>query len=154
MTDKYEFRDALRAQYELQLNAYGSDPVELPEHEKIEFIRWNVLALEDELHEALAEVGWKPWATSKHINRDAFKGELVDAFHFLMNLMIVTGIDADEFLAGYREKNLRNAARQAEGYDGVKGKCPGCRRALDDPAVKCYVYDDGVEYDCVLEDAE
>ena len=32
------------------------------------------------------------------------------------------------------EKRARNAVRQQEGYDGVEGKCPRCKRALDDVA--------------------
>lgn len=131
------FNDALKAQLELQIKSYGSDPRDLDDEGKLEWIRWNMLALEDELHEALAEVGWKPWAKSKHINRDAFISELVDAFHFLMNLMLIVDCDADEFLAKYFEKRGINAARQAAGYDGVVGKCQTCKRALDDVAVLC-----------------
>lgn len=138
----YEFRDALAAQIELQKNAYKKDITKLDPEERAEFIRWNVLALEDELHEALAETGWKPWATSRHLNREAYKGELVDAFHFFMNLMALGDIDADEVLEGYQVKHLKNAKRQEEGYDGVSSKCPECKAALDDDAVMCGVYSD------------
>lgn len=134
-----ELQDAINAQYELQKNSFGADPKSLDINDSLEWIRWNVLALEDELHELLAETGWKPWAKSKHINRDAYVSELVDAFHFLMNLMIVVDCDADEFLAKYAEKRGLNAQRQAEGYDGVSGKCVKCKRALDDTAVLCTV---------------
>ena len=127
----------LEAQEELQKSSYGNSPRTLSGAEQVEFIRWNVLALEDELHEALAETGWKPWATSRHVNREAFVGELVDAFHFFMNLMLVVGSDADELFTKYAAKRARNAQRQAEGYDGVTGKCETCKRALDDPAVLC-----------------
>lgn len=132
-----QFQDALNAQLDLQRNSFGADPKALDSEQTVEWIRWNVLALEDELHEALAEVGWKPWAKSKHVNRDAYVSELVDAFHFLMNLMIVVDCDASEFLAKYAEKRGLNAERQAAGYDGVSGKCPICKRALDDAAVTC-----------------
>lgn len=128
---------AFAAQLALQIDAYGADPRELMEGDRIEFIRWNVLALEDELHEALAETGWKPWATSRHINTDKFHGELVDAFHFFMNLCLVSGLTAEQLLDRYAEKRAINAKRQARGYDGVDGKCPKCRRALDDPGVTC-----------------
>lgn len=128
---------ALQAQYELQLKSFGNDPKQLNDEEKLEWVRWNMLALMDELHEALAETGWKPWAKSKHINRDAYVSELVDAFHFLMNLMLVVDCSAEEFLAKYFEKRGINADRQAAGYDGVAGKCPKCKRALDDTAVTC-----------------
>lgn len=132
-----QFEDALQAQYELQLKSFGSDPKSLDKDERADFIRWNVLALTDELHEALAETGWKPWASSKYVNRDAYVSELVDAFHFLMNLMLVVDCSAEEFLAKYAEKRKINVKRQEDGYDGVTGKCSMCKRAFDDPAVDC-----------------
>lgn len=131
------FENALQAQWELQVKSFGADPKALDDEGKLEWIRWNMIALEDELHEALAETGWKPWAKSKHINRDAYVSELVDAFHFLMNLMLVVDCSAEEFLDKYFEKRGINADRQAVGYDGVSTKCKSCKRALDDPAVKC-----------------
>lgn len=131
------FQKALDAQHQLQINSFGADPKTLDDESKLEWIRWNMLALMDELHEALAETGWKPWAKSKHVARDAYVSELVDAFHFLMNLMLVVDCDADEFLAKYFEKRGINEARQAAGYDGITGKCPDCKRALDDAAVTC-----------------
>jgi hypothetical protein len=134
---KNTFQDALKAQHSLQVKSFGSDPSKLTEEEKIEWIRWNMLALMDELHEGLAETGWKPWAKSKHVNRDAFVSELVDAFHFLMNLMLVVDCSADEFLDKYFVKRGLNEARQANGYDGIAGKCFTCKRALDDTAVTC-----------------
>jgi hypothetical protein len=128
----YELRDAFKDQHALQVDAYKKDPTNLEPEERAEFIRWNILALEDELHEALGEVGWKPWATSRHLNKAEFQGELVDALHFFLNLMLAADIDPDELLAGYQAKRLKNAKRQEEGYDGVTGKCPVCSRALDD----------------------
>lgn len=133
------FEKALEAQHLMQVKSFGQDPKTLSDPEKLEWIRWNMLALMDELHEALAETGWKPWAKSKHIERNAYVSELVDAFHFLMNLMLVVDCSADEFLAKYFEKRDVNVARQAEGYDGVTGKCQKCKRALDDAAVACTV---------------
>lgn len=136
--DTFELRDAVAAQDALQIKAYGGvSPTDLDPEAKIEFIRWNMLALEDELHEALGEVGWKPWATSRHINTEAFKGELVDALHFFMNLLLVADITADELLEAYQKKREKNIKRQEAGYDGVTEKCPHCKRALDDDAVEC-----------------
>lgn len=132
-----QLTDALKAQLELQKKSFGSDPTKLEGDERADWIRWNVLALQDELHEALQETGWKPWATSRHVNRAAYISELVDAFHFFMNLMLVVDCSADEFLDKYAEKRQINVQRQAEGYDGVTGKCRMCNRALDDPAVTC-----------------
>lgn len=126
-------------QRDLQISAYGADPAQLPHDLKITFIKDMVMALEDELHEALGEVGWKPWATSRHINREAYVSELVDAWHFLMNLLLVAGVTGEEFYLKYLEKAKRNAQRQAEGYDGLTGKCYRCRRALDDYGTECRI---------------
>jgi len=130
------------AQRALQINSYGQDPASLSQDDKIQFIKDMVLAAEDELHEVLGEVGWKPWATSRHINEEAYKGELVDTFHFFINLCLVVGMTAEELETRYMAKRQRNAERQAEGYDGVEGKCPGCKRAYDDSAVMCIPEDD------------
>ena len=124
-------------QFDLQTNTYGYNFADMTNEERVEFIRWNVLALQDELHEALGEVGWKPWATSKHINRDAYTGELVDAWHFFMNLCLVVGMQGNELQSRYMAKASVNEQRQEDCYDGVSSKCPSCKRAYDDSAVKC-----------------
>ena len=127
----------LEMQRQLQVKHYGKDPSDLTGEERALFIKDMILALTDELHEALQEVGWKPWATSRHVNEEAFKGELIDAWHFFMNLILVSGMDPFDFMQRYTSKHEKNAARQEAGYDGVADKCPGCRRALDDDAVRC-----------------
>lgn len=140
--------EAFELQRQLQERSYGKDPSQITDpQERVQFIKDMNLALQDELHEMLAEVGWKPWATSRHVNEDAAKGELVDAFHFFMNLCMAVKMDADELFERYKSKRLKNAKRQADGYDGIEGKCPGCKRALDDDAVQCQRDSDGL-YHC------
>lgn len=109
------------------------DPEEL-----IQYIKDMVLAAEDELHEMLGEIGWKPWATSRHINRDAVKSELVDTFQFFMNLCFAVGMSADELQFLHTQKLKKNYARANDGYDGVSTKCPVCKRAYDDAFVNCF----------------
>ena len=119
----------------LQQRINGYDLNEQTDDQRIANIRMNVLACTAELHEALDEVGWKEWATSRHINYDPLRKEIIDAFHFLLNLALHAGMGSDEFFEMFVEKNTRNAKRQAEGYDGVSSKCPHCNRALDDVGV-------------------
>lgn len=134
-----DLTELVRKQHQLQVDAHDADPLTMTNEERVVFIRWNVLALENELHEMLQEVGWKPWATSRHVNEQAALRELVDAFHFLMNLALaiaprgwdVTQI-TDEFVTEYLFKRLKNQKRQEDGYDGVTGKCPTCHREVDD----------------------
>lgn len=124
-------------QLTLQRDTYGIDYASMTDEELIHQFKEMKLALEKELGEALDEMGWKPWATSKHFNKPAIQGELVDAWHFFMNLMLIAGMTPDSLWDGYQAKRLKNIRRQQEGYDGVTGKCPGCFRALDDPHVLC-----------------
>lgn len=124
-------------QAERQEQSFGIDFEGMDTAERVEFIHWNVTALVDELHEALAETSWKPWAKGTFLNREAFLGELVDAQHFLNNLYLIIGAESEEITFRYLEKSSINAKRQADGYDGVSTKCPVCSRALDDPAVLC-----------------
>jgi dimeric dUTPase (all-alpha-NTP-PPase superfamily) len=106
--------------------------------ERNDFIVYTLFALEDELHEAAKEVGWKPWATSRHINTDAYLSELVDALHFFVNACLAANISAEMLATAYKKKRLRNLERQQEGYDGVDGKCPRCKRDFRDAGVHCF----------------
>lgn len=136
--DIVAFGTMLDRQKQLQyLINKGKDIKEFTDEERMEAFRTNALALMSELFEALGETGWKPWATSNHLNVEAFHGELVDMFHFFMNMMLHSGMTAKQLFDGYMRKVETNTIRQLQGYDGVSGKCPRCRRAYDDDAVKC-----------------
>lgn len=114
------------------------DPYDMDPDELAQFITWNMTALIKELSEATDELGWKPWASSRHINMVPALYEMVDAWHFFLNMLLAIGawgkatpgwITA-EFEQYYREKNARNLQRQVEGYDGVSDKCAHCHREL------------------------
>lgn len=131
------FQTMLTMQLELQKNSMkDGDPQKLTGDAMAEFMTWNFAACVKELSEATDEVGWKPWATSRHIKQPEFNKEMVDAFHFFMNMLLVANPDktcaqiADEFTKAYITKNAINARRMAEGYDGVSTKCEKCHRDL------------------------
>lgn len=113
-------------------------PADLRGDDRATFLVWNMYALMDELHEAMDETGWKPWATSRHLDADKMLKEMVDAWHFFMNVLLVIGGEkgwsTDELAAAfsdaYEHKNAVNAERQAEGYDGLSSKCPHCKREI------------------------
>lgn len=134
----------LKLQRELQVESFKLDPAELDDEMRMEFIRWNTLALVAELVEMLDETGWKPWATSNHVHGEPALKEMVDAWHFFMNILwaIAGGghgdadVLAEAFTERYLAKRKVNAERQAEGYDGVTGKCPGCKRDLAEVEVR------------------
>lgn len=98
----------------------------------------NYAALTVELAEFMQEVGWKDWATPRGwVNRRAAVGELVDAAHFLANLLCALDVTDNEWEESYRLKQEVNRQRQRDGYDGVSGKCPICHRSYDDPTIGC-----------------
>lgn len=121
-----------------QARLLGDVPAALRGTERKAYIREQFLALADEQHEALAETAWKSWASGDaHINREAYMGELADTFIFLMNQMLVGDITPSQLMDVVKAKQLKNHKRQDDGYDGVSTKCPRCKRAADDDAVKC-----------------
>lgn len=138
--------DMLQKQLELQVDSFGLDPRLLSGEELADFITWNAYALVDELTEAMQEFKWKPWLTEgrgEWVDRDAFIGELVDAWHFMMNLMLAasggSGLPllnpddiAAEFESRYHAKREVNAQRQVLGYTGEKD---AAGRALDEPQI-------------------
>lgn len=103
-----------------------------------EMVRTQTLACIKELTEALDEVGWKPWASSRYVNVEAFRSELIDAFRFWLNLIYIAGLSPDGVLNYYEQSLAKTNARIDNGYDGVSTKCPGCKRDYGDPGVMCH----------------
>jgi dimeric dUTPase (all-alpha-NTP-PPase superfamily) len=76
-----------------------------------------VHALNAEVVEFMQELNWKSWKkTTKAINKDFIQLELVDALHFLLELMIIWGMDASKIYTLYKEKMDENIKRQESGY--------------------------------------
>jgi len=103
-----------------------------------EYIKDMCTALMAETVELMEETGWKPWSTSWHINVDSARGEWIDAWHFMMNLANKLGMDETMISQKYQAKADINRRRIRTAYNGVDTKCPGCKRALDDPATNCF----------------
>jgi hypothetical protein len=103
----------------------------------MDYVREQTLACTDELHEALTETGWKTWAKNPHINEEAMRDELIDAWLFLLNLMNVAGMTPEQLYLGHAKKVANAIKRNNDKYDGVSTKCPTCKRAFDNDAVGC-----------------
>lgn len=115
----------------LQEEFYGQKFEDFDHEQLVDWVRINILAAEDELHEALGEISWKPWASAQFFNREAYLGEIVDVLHFAANLLAGAQITDEELNTAYLEKMERNRERQRKGYTGTR-KCLECRRAEDD----------------------
>jgi hypothetical protein len=136
---KDRLEEILRFQTQFQdMTPGGVVDAKLADPETISrMVREQMLALVAEAAEALNEVGWKPWATSRHFNVVSFRSELIDILRFWMNLAIISGMSAEGIYQTYLSSMEKTVARLIEGYDGVTGKCPGCKRAYDDKGVRC-----------------
>lgn len=127
-------RDLQEKAYKVDYSAFHSDsPEDL--NTLIEYIRWNMLAIDDELAEVRKAISWKPWQhDDPYADRKEIVKECVDVLHFVANILCAAGATDEELDAEYLAKMQKNADRQKNGYrvldDGVK--CTRCFRALDD----------------------
>lgn len=142
MTDT-ELVRMMASQCALQ-RAMGYDVEAMTQEERVRYIHENVTNVVSEVMEALAEVNWKSWSQGSEIRQDACFGELRDAWQCLTNAMWAVYSDRPYELArrladAVEAKHVVNYRRLIEGYDGHSNKCPACRRALDDTAVRCTV---------------
>jgi len=148
----YLFNSWLEKTSQLQRDVYGADysvfHSDAPEDltQLIEYLRWNMLAIDDELAEVRKAISWKPWQhDNPYADRKEIVKECVDVLHFVANILCAAGATDAELDEEYLKKMQVNAERQRKGYrvldDGVK--CKKCFRALDDydvsscPEVSC-----------------
>lgn len=132
------FEGWIEDQAEYQLKSFGRDVSVMTLDERLSYLDEMLKAASIEiLSEAFNEFSWKSWSKSQFLNRDALVSEVVDALFFLANALAALDVTGPELTAKYRGKMNLNTARQVAGYDVLEGKCPKCRRALDDEAVTC-----------------
>lgn len=71
----------------------------------------------EELMEAINLLKNKPWKqTFKPTDPDAFYGELADAWHFWLELMILSGMTPDLIQKHYFKMSDKNVQRRSENY--------------------------------------
>ena len=125
-----------------QEKVYGYDFANLSLGEIKDFWLWNTRAIDDEISEAYDALGgisnngetsignavWKPWKSNykkgyemkvSDLSEDdvkELKMELVDIQHFLFNMMISVGMNAEELYDYYLSKNKENIRRANSGY--------------------------------------
>lgn len=87
---------------------YGSPPME-------RCGMW-VRAIIHECCELEDELGWKPWKNAPDVaaTREARLAETVDILHFVLQLALDQGFDANDIYAAYLRKNAENRARQSD----------------------------------------
>lgn len=142
MTENTElFKAWLSRTRELQEKVYKIDYEKMsgdsPEkiNNLVEYMRWNMLAIDDELAEMRQAISWKPWQHDEpYADREEVIKEAVDVLHFVANIIVACGGTDEQLDKFYVEKMEKNRKRQEAGYavkaEGVK--CAKCTRAIDD----------------------
>lgn len=111
----------LQDAFEMQLNSQVERGFNFPMtgEARATYIKTQTLHCIDELCEMLHEVkGYKEWKRYDYADEDTntiadmkATEELVDAFHFFMNIALALGITADNLLSGYATKQQINEER-------------------------------------------
>lgn len=142
-----QLTEMIRAQNDLQ-RQMGFKFEQMDEETRLTYIFNMYVAAMKELGEAIDETPWKFWAKRRPFNVDAFVAELSDTFQFIINMWCAalperTADDiAKRMYSTILDKIEINKQRIADGYDAKSTKCVQCKRALDDPAVRCWRIDD------------
>lgn len=93
--------------------------------ERAAFLRDHFVFCNQEMQEMLYEIPffkhWKDYSkmTDEEIEEayDKAKEEIIDAWHFFINIMLGLGMTAEELFTRYLAKHKENIRRQDEGYD-------------------------------------
>jgi dimeric dUTPase (all-alpha-NTP-PPase superfamily) len=81
-----------------------------------EFINICSLGLIDEVMESIKCTRWKNWKKNQEFNEEEFKKEVIDVFHFSINLCLAAGLTPDTLYEEFTKKNKINNQRIKEGY--------------------------------------
>jgi dimeric dUTPase (all-alpha-NTP-PPase superfamily) len=87
------------------------------------YLNLNFLAITCELMEAMAETQWKNpttvsfgWKISQEFHKEKLQEELVDVFHFYVNLCLAAGLTPQDLFLKYMDKNKINHERKETNY--------------------------------------
>ena len=109
----------------LQLEAFGVDGnYDWDDPDKLcDSLKDSVFQATRELFEASVEFKSKPWSVDPaYVNREPLIIELVDATHFIANMLVALSVTDDEWEMYYRLKQDKNRRRMASGnYSERKG---------------------------------
>ena len=122
--DKLELMFKLREEFmkcldESKPGSYPSWPVDLTSKQSQQIVRELALKGVEEMFEALGHLkNWKPHRDTeiKHIDRDEFLEEVVDAFNYFLSMIVLVGVQPDEFFQAYVSKDKKIHARIKDGY--------------------------------------
>ena len=100
-------------------DTYPEWPVDLSEKQSQVTCRETALKGVEEMFEALGHLkNWKPHRETSipDINKEEFLEEIVDAFNYFFSLIILMGVDVNEFYDAFNKKDKIIRDRLNKGY--------------------------------------
>lgn len=100
-------------------DTYNSWPLDISKKSSQIQLRETALKGVEEMFEALGHLkNWKPHRETEipEINREEFLEEIVDAYNYFFSLMILIGVDVDEFYEAFNKKDKIIRNRLEKGY--------------------------------------
>jgi uncharacterized protein YktA (UPF0223 family) len=79
----------------------------ISKEDRIHWTKEMILSSSKEIHELLDILQWKThrYESNAEMNLDNFTEQAIDAFKYLLNVCLLNGIDAEQFLTKYQEKS-------------------------------------------------
>jgi hypothetical protein len=100
-------------------DTYNSWPLDIGKKSSQIQLRETALKGVEEMFEALGHLkNWKPHRETDmpEINREEFLEEIVDSYNYFFSLMILIGVDVDEFYDAFNKKDKKIRERILKGY--------------------------------------
>ena len=86
--------------------------------ETVQYIKSHALYMTVELGEFLQELpmfkDWKKYPSGMPVDNDKAREELIDVFHFMLNIFVAMDMSADDIFSEYMNKHNENARRLAD----------------------------------------
>ena len=115
-SDRETFMELIREKY---IDTYPSWPVDISKKNSQAVLRETALKGVEEMFEALGHLkNWKPHRETDlpEFDREEFLEEIVDSFNYFFSLLILLGVDSDEFFQSFNKKDLIIRERLNKGY--------------------------------------
>ena len=100
-------------------DSYNAWPLDISKKSSQIQLRETALKGVEEMFEALGHLkNWKPHRETDlpEINREEFLEEIVDAYNYFFSLMILIGVDVNEFYEAFNKKDKIIRDRLEKGY--------------------------------------
>ena len=114
--DRESFMEMIKTKFE---DTYPSWPVDLSSKNSQKVCRETALKGVEEMFEALGHLkNWKPHRETEvpQVDREEFLEEIVDSFNYFFSLIILIGVDVDEFYSAFKKKDKIIRDRLLNGY--------------------------------------